>query len=460
MHRLAVRFLELRVTALARALLVTVVALATPWVGATPPAAPTLKIVDQPGGGQYVYGGLTGSGTLAEAVVYMLRQVHGHFADRPEVGKFFQTRDGGSVATFFTVTDQKKGGTPMAGLLIVSRAADGTASAAVLYDERSRFGTSEPAMMKSLAGVWQPAAAGTAARPSGVAPSSAAAGPGGAKASAAGEPGKVAHLVPVTAGDRSASVSLPDGWKLTGVAAGSLTAVGNNGEMLFLGLIYQNLPPLLGDLFANFVMVSNQRREHNGLAAGTYSETSRLNLPGNAVQVIYTVDMHDGVGLRKGSVRVGVLGPRALAVSGSNLPVALVDREEATLRAVIQSYTQDVGVINQLHQADMARLQGDADRANAQTAAINARREASSAAFNQHMGAIDKQNQAFDAHLDNLDRSSKLTQDYILDRSVVQDNDRAERGTLSNNYADSLVRANPDRFQIVPNQDLIRGLDY
>jgi hypothetical protein len=42
----------------------------------------------------------------------------------------------------------------------------------------------------------------------------------------------------------------------------------------------------------------------------------------------------------------------------------------------------------------------------------------------------------------------------------VTDNENGERGTVSNNYADSLVRANPNRYQIVPNQNLIKGQDY
>jgi hypothetical protein len=94
----------------------------------------------------------------------------------------------------------------------------------------------------------------------------------------------------------------------------------------------------------------------------------------------------------------------------------------------------------------MNRVQADAARAAQQSAVLNARREASNSAFNSHM--------------DSLDRSSKITQDYILDRSVVRDTVNGDRATISNNYADSLVRANPDRFRVVPSQDLIAGKDY
>lgn len=76
------------------------------------------------------------------------------------------------------------------------------------------------------------------------------------------------------------------------------------------------------------------------------------------------------------------------------------------------------------------------------------------------MGDVDRSHSSFDQHMDDIDRGSKMTQDYILDRSVVRDNDMNERGTVNNSYADSLVRANPDRFEIVGNQDLIKGKDY
>jgi len=117
-------------------------------------------------------------------------------------------------------------------------------------------------------------------------------------------------------------------------------------------------------------------------------------------------------------------------------------------------------VMGQLQQGAMNRVRADAARANQQAAAINARREASNAAFNQHMDNLNAQSQSFNAHMDNIDRSSKITQDYILDRSVVRDIENGDRATVSNGYADSLVRANPDRFQVVPNQNLLAGKDY
>jgi hypothetical protein len=431
-------------------------ALCSVAIGATAqqatPSQSNFKVVENPGGGQYIYGALPGKSTMPDAIVYMLRQIHNYVGDRPAVGKFFQSRDGTAVSTFFTATATTRGNMSIAGLLIVSRAADGSASAGVILDERNRFGSSEPAMMKALSAVWHPAGGG----------SSAAAAPASAWPQAAGVPAHQsgpATLVQTSGGDHSAAISLPPGWKVTSVASGTLTAAGPNGEMVYLGMLYQGFT-MGPDLFENFVNISNQYRRKNGLQPGTYTVTSRTNVPGNAIQVMFKVDLNDGVGPRRGSVRLGLWGPRAMSVDGSNIPERFADEENATLLAVIRSYQQNQQMMAQLRQGAMNRVQADAARASAQSAALNERREANTAAFNQHMGNIDAQNSAFDSHMDNIDRSSKMNQDYILDRSVVRDNENSERGTVSNSYADSLVRSNPDRFQIVPNQDLIKGKDY
>jgi hypothetical protein len=336
--------------------------------------------------------------------------------------KVVDSPGGGSISTFFTATAKKQGDKPIQGLLIVAFAGDGSASAALIYDERSRFVATEPGMVKSLSEVWRPAGA---------------------------EPvhhGAVAPLTQTTGGDRSAVISLPAGWKIISLNAGTVTVVGANDEKIFLGLVYQGLPPQGPDLFANFVNATNQYRRNHGIPAATYTAVNKTNLSARAVTATFMVDLNDGVGPRKGSVRVDSWGPTAFSINGSNIPVRFADEEAATMSAVIQSFQQNAQMMGQLQQGALDRVHADAARANAQSAAIDARREAGTASFNQHM--------------DNLDRASKINQDYILDRSVVRDSENAERGTVSNSYADSLVRSNPERYQIVPNNDLIKGKDY
>jgi hypothetical protein len=385
---------------------------------------------------------------MSDAVVYMLQQVHAYFGNRPDVGKFFESRDGRSMSTFFSVGAKKLDNKPMTGLLIVARGADGSATGAVLFDEQRRFASSEPQLMKALAGVWQPIVGVTStgsAAPSGARPPPHPRGP--------------APLTQVSDGDQSAAISLPAGWKITSVASGTLTAAGSNGEMIFLGLLYQGFP-MGPDLFTNFVNISNQYRSQHGLPPGTYTGIIKTTLSPQAVQVTFHVDFNDGIGPRRGSVRLDSWGPRAMAVNGSNIPERFADEENPTMNAVIASFRQNEQMMAQLRQGAMNRVQNDIARGRAQNDAINARREASNAAFDQHMSKLDAQSSANDAHNDDIDRSSKVFQDYVLDRSVVRDTENGDRGTVTDSYADSLVRGNPDRFQLVPNQNLIKGRDY
>jgi len=408
--------------------------------------------VNAPGGGQYIYGPFTGKGSMSDAVLYMLRNIHQYFGNRPELGKFVQSRDGTQTAAFFGVNAKGAAEKPMTGLFIVARSADGSASGAVVFDESARFAASEPGMMKALYSVWHPAGINAASATE--TPQTSAA------ATRAGTSGDVAApLAQTSGGDGSASIGLPEGWKIVSLNGGAISVAGPNGEMVNLGGVFQGYP-VGSDLFESYVAISNRLRAANGKPAATYTVLERTTLPGNAIQVILKVDLNDGVGPRRGSLRLGRWGAQAMSVDGSNLPERLVERESATLLAVIHSYQPNRQVMGQLQQGAMNRVQADAARANQQAAAINARREAGNAAFNQHMDNLNAQSQSFNAHMDNIDRSSKITQDYILDRSVVRDTENGDRATVSNGYADSLVRANPNRFQVVPNQSLIAGKDY
>jgi hypothetical protein len=461
-----------------------VVPLVLPLVllGSTAPAWADdgLKILDSPGGGEIVYGPLEGVASLPGAMVDVLRTVHGHFDDRPRVGKFLQARDGHSVATFFSVTDKSQGGRAFAGLAIVSLA-EGSSSAAgaVLYDDAARFAQTEPAMMRTLGDTWH------LSSPPPPLPVAAA-----ADQTAYSEPGP-AHLRPTTGGDRSASVALPEGWRLTGVAGGQLTAEGPKGEMVGLGIMLQGIrdpggprPPMFGppgggaplvapfggDLFASFDSLTNQVRRNKHLPAATYQLTKSENLPANqyeqrVIQALFEVDLHDGKGRRKGSARIGAMHVRglptwALTISSSNAPVAVADAEHATLLAIVRSYRQDGQVIAQETRQVIGRINATANAARLRANAQSAANDAHNRAFDAHMADLDSRNRAFDAHMDNLDRSSKSFQNYLLDRNVVQDNDRDERGTVGNGYGDALVKSNPDRFQYVQQKDFIKGVDY
>jgi hypothetical protein len=170
----------------------------------------------------------------------------------------------------------------------------------------------------------------------------------------------------------------------------------------------------------------------------------------HAIEARYILDFNDGKGPRTASAHIGEVHLQGSAtwmmtVQETSIPTALYDREWPLMLAIIHSYNQDVGVINsQLQQSLATRAIGE--RTKIQVDAADSRRIASTAAFNQHM--------------DDLDRASQVQQNYTMDRTELQDNDLALRGAIDNNVAAALIKANPDRYQQVPNADFLRGVDY
>ena len=135
------------------------------------PAKNEIKILDNPGGGQYAFGAMTSQSNKADALIYMLHQMHGKFGDKPQVGKLFQSRDGSSLATFFTLVAKNMGGSPVTGLLIITQHGNGVPQMGILYDDSRRFVDTEPAMLKAVSAAWQgagsPAGGGCFEEPAG-----------------------------------------------------------------------------------------------------------------------------------------------------------------------------------------------------------------------------------------------------------------------------------------------------
>ena len=449
-----------------------------------------LTTINNPTGGQLVYGSLTGQSSKAGALVFMLHTVHTHFGDRPQIGKLMQSRDGSSLATFFTLNAKTMGGRPLAGLVIITTPRNGTQQAAVLYDDAKNFTKSEPSMMRLLTQTWQKDLGGSAG--------------GGQTGSQGGAHEQVVSagagsgkLYPTTGGDRSAMIKMPADWKLIRVAGGSLMADGSRGEMVRMGVIFQNIInpqspqaqnlisggmamrgpkvvcPLSSDLFTDYVCVFNQTRRNNGKSQGAFhfiGAQPQPLMPGQSLHPVvarFTVDLQDGMGMRNGSAYLGLMGSPgpgsamwAMMASMSNIPQKYGSATDPTLKAVVESYSQDANVIAREGAGDLERIRKQAAANQQQYEDINNRREANKQGFDNHMQALNQNERANDQHNADIDWQSKITQDYILDRSVIRDTDETFHATTGNNLADALVKSNPNKLEYVPNQELIRGVDY
>src|ERR1700683_2034089 len=414
-----------------------------------------LRVIDNPGGGQVVYGP-SDQDTPQAAMANVLRYVHTHFGDTPVVGKVFQSRDGQNFGAFFTVTAKTQGNKRVAGLAIVSVAPGTKPAAAVLFDEASRFAKTEPILLRALTDAWR--SASTPAAPS---------------ASAASGSGSIPPLTPTRFPDGSGAVSLPAGWRIAFASHGAAKIVGPRGEAVLLGNsigpIYDaNNPQVLARMrYANPhsrpILCPNSDALHTylcvlqqGGAQPAFQLRNSRALPpqGRAVQSVLIdadLDLHDGRGVMSCELGLSItapspMGDRTLGINGTCAPQSSAAQEQPTLKAIYDRYSINGQVV-------ASEYAGDARRSIA--AGNNARAQANSA-----HAVEDARSASFQAHMDNIDRFSKSFQNYQLDQTELQDNDQNARGAIPNSLADALVKANPDRFQMVPTQSFLKGADF
>ena len=421
-----------------------------------------LQFIHNPGGGEIVYGSIAGQSTLPGAMGFVLKQVHGHFGDRPQVGKFFHTQGSDSIATFFTLTAKTQGGAKIAGLVIVAMEGKGQPTAAVVYDDAQRFSKTANPMMKKLNEVWHTDSAKA-----------------GSDTGKAGAAGPVAPLRQTVFSDNSGSIGLPAGWQITYAQQGAMSATGPNGETFLVGMYVPvmdpNNPqqrqmiqmetqggrlPLPGSYvavpygmqpFRLLQALSAQMHAKQRKQPAAIELLSNEELGNNCHYMTTHIDEHEGKGQQWAGITMCVLQPfmpgtYAVTLNEVILPELLLEQEKATLRAMYASYKTNDAVINAESRAAIDQIHAIGERAKIQA-------DASHAAWDIHQ-------QAYNHQQDVQDRSNQAFSNYLRDETVVHDSQLNERGTVSNGYAESLVKADPNRYQYVPTQDFLKGIDY
>jgi hypothetical protein len=416
-------------------------------------AQDALQVIDNPSGGHVVYGPVNQSSPQG-AMAATLRYLHTRFGDVPVVGNVFQSRDQQNFAAFFTVVAKTQGNSRIAGLVMVSVARGAEPAAAAVFDDSSRFARTEPVLLRTLTDAWRTASTRASAS-------------GPSKAS------DVPPLVPTRFPDGSGSVNLPAGWRIAFASHGAAKIVGPRGETVLLsnsvGPIYDasspqvqarlryvnpnNRPLLCPDSDALHIYLCVLQ---HGAAQPTFKLNSSRPIPAQrlAVQSVLIdadIDLHDGRGVMSCELGLSItaisaLGSRTLGINGTCAPQSSGGQEQPTLKAIYDSYSINGQVVAQ---------EFAVDERHSREAGNNARIQAN----NAH-AVEDARNAAFQAHMDNIDRFSKSFQNYQLDQTELQDNDQNARGAIPNSLADALVKANPDRFQMVPTQSFLKGADF
>ena len=111
-------------------------------------------------------------------------------------------------------------------------------------------------------------------------------------------------------------------------------------------------------------------------------------------------------------------------------------------------------------QADDAQIRAQTQQAINNIHAIGAQ---ATARYNATQAANDAQHDQYWAQQDANARTNQGFHNYLLDQSVIQDNNVYGNGTIGhatvwNSTANALVKADPDRYEIVNSPEFLAGL--
>jgi hypothetical protein len=431
----------------------------------------------------------------------VLRAVHNNCGERPQVGRVFKFRGTDTVGVFFTVVNHPAGGIKVAGLAMAAMSGAGRVEAALVSDEASRFGTTVNPMLKELLAEWHP----------GWTPTAGGGTPGAGPASASAPAGAGVALPPmrqVTLPDGTATVSLPTGWNIVpnGSGMGITTVTGPQGESLGLNYYYlaqdpysqsyqnqmrtgirfqhQIVYPSNADLTKSFADVFQRIRAVMGQGPAPLKVDSVQAVSGSEGKCVTATGQlnPDGTAMREMNMLLcrstpDQYGMYFLILTKSLLPLGASDQQRATAAAIIASYKPDMQrahaiadaqsapVIAQMQQTYQAHQQALMSFTQQQIANIHQIGANATARMNAAEQEHDMENRSFEQHEDDISRNGQGFSNYLLDQTVVQDNNMYNNGTIGhgtvwNSTADALVRADPNRFEIVDTPGYWRGIDY
>lgn len=431
--------------------------------GSHPAQAQTpLTAINNPQGGKIVYGLVDGATTQAGAMSSVLRVVHNNCGEKPQVGTLFRVRGTNSVAVFFGVVNHPQGNKKVAGMLIASPSGPNRVEAALVSDDAARFGSTVNPMLTKLFSVWHPG--GGTVQPSGPATGGGAAPP--------------APLHRVAGQDNSASAAIPDGWTFKANGGTAMVNAPNNEVIISLNLSrgatnpprYPNAPGTYGkiiypsnaDPIRAFPEIIRQLFKLSGTTIDfRVAHAEQVQAPPGqrcvhgiglgvlGAQGVAEKDMPEMEALLCTSAP-GPMGGYGVSLSMSEIMAGHGDKWRATVGAIFSSF--------QVNQAVVAQ------EANAMAApainAIHAIGQAATARAAAASEAHDIQNQSWAARQDSLDKRNQAFSNYLLDQTVIQDNYLNAHGTVWNDTANALVKANPNRWEIVDTPNFWKGVDY
>jgi hypothetical protein len=425
---------------------------------------------------------------------YVLRSVHDSCGEKPQVGNLFRVRGTNSVAAFFTVVNHPAGNKPVAGMVIAAEVAPNRIEAALVSDDAARFASTVNPMLSQLFSEWHPGAAPAAGPASAAAPAGTGAG--------------VPPMRQVTLPDGTATVSLPAGWNVVPNQSGmAITTVnGPQGEILGLNMYYvaydpynpsvQNrmrmrikFPneidyPTNADLTKSFADILQGIRAAYGLGPAPLKLDSVQEAPGSQGQCVNATGQlnPDGTTMRDMTALLcrstpNQYGQYFFTFNKSLLPLGASAQQRATAAAIVASYKPDMQraqaianaqaapIIAQMQQTYQAHQQALMSFTQQQISNIHQIGANATARMNAAEQQHDIENRSFEQHEDSISRNGQGFSNYLLDQTVVQNNNMYNNGTIGhatvwNSTAEALVKSDPNRYEIVNTPNYWQGIDY
>jgi len=448
----------------------------------------SLQTIEGPQGGQIAYGKVDGADTQGAAMTAMLRKVHQRCGERPQIGGVFRWRGTDSVGVFYTAVNHTAGNRQVSGLIVAVATGPHQAEVASVSDFAERFGSSINPMLTKLFSVWHPRGL--------QAVSNGATAQNSAQPAATANGGTPAPLHKVTLPDNTASVGVPDGWKVAANSGGgTLSVIGPHGEAVGLNLamtaidptnrmvrqlwnsgIYKGkfIYPANTDLVKAFPELLQQFFRANGLGPAELQIAHTERVPGPEGERCVHASGHITAG-GKGpnemntvlcTTTPGTGGAYTILLFHAVLPNAIADRERATEGAILDSFKLNSALINR----EVAAVTGPAIQAMDEQVAAQA---AQAVGYIKQIGAAttqriaagqaiqDSRNATFDQHEENISRNGQGFSNYLLDQTVIRDvQDPDTHRTVWNRTAEAMQKAYPDRIEEVPTSQYINGQDF
>jgi hypothetical protein len=217
--------------------------------------------------------------------------------------------------------------------------------------------------------------------------------------------------------------------------------------------------PYGGDLAKTLVDLTQmwRGRQHLRPAAFKIASEDRLAAPAGerCAHITGQVDVQDGKGPEELN-SVFCQGPLAAHGSFMNLayntavPVRLAPGERATMTAILASFNVNTAIVE---------AQARAVAAPAIAAIHEIGRQAAQQASDAHL-ANDRYNRGVEQRWDSRDKGNQAFSNYLLDQTVIKDNELNAHGTVWNQTADRLVHDNPQRYEYVDTPNFWKGVDY